>query len=337
MKLQTNIPLQKASSNIHYSSNIMLLGSCFAEHIATKLNYYKFQNVSNPFGILFNPRAIQNLIERSLDKRFYAEEEIFELNERWHCYDAHSDLSNGDPQSTVSGLNEAIELTNSFFAKATKDKQIPTSPRLRRTSSKSTHIIITLGTAWVYRHKGTAKLVANCHKVPQKEFDKELLSVEDIGKSIRRIIELIQSSGSEANIICTVSPVRHLKDGFTENLRSKSHLITAVQETVEDGLCEYFPSYELMMDELRDYRYYDRDMVHPNEIAIDYIWEKFKSVWINPEVYPTMSEVDQIQKGLQHRPFNAESDQHKQFVNGLKERIHDLQKKYPFMNFDMTV
>ena len=207
MKLQTNIPLQKASSLIQYSSNLMLLGSCFAEHSSNKLDYYRFTSLSNPFGILFHPRAIENLIERALEKRYYTAAEVFQYNEIWQCYDAHSDLNGVDAESTVRKLNEAIESTNSFFTKATKDKQIPSSPRLRRTSNKSTHLIITLGTAWVYRLKKTGQIVANCHKVPQREFSKELLSVKEIVESLENIIKIVQKVNNDAVFIFTVSPV----------------------------------------------------------------------------------------------------------------------------------
>ena len=325
VKLQTHLPLKPVEPAIDYNSKLILIGSCFAEHIASKLSYYKFQIVSNPFGILFNPKSIENLLVRALNKQHYTEEEVFELDGRWNCYDAHSDLSGEDAQSTVQCLNNAIKSTHSFFAEASKDKQ---------QIIKSTHIIITLGTAWVYRYKKSGRIVANCHKVPQKEFDKELLSVEDISKSINNMVHLIKSSSNEAEIIFTVSPVRHLKDGFSENMRSKAHLITAVQQAVAEGLVNYFPSYELMMDELRDYRYYDRDMVHPNEIAIDYIWGKFKKVWINPDTYPVMDSVEQIQMGLQHRPFNPQSEQHAKFKKGLEGKIQEIQVSYPFMKFD---
>ena len=315
MQLHTHIPLKPFVPAIDYNSKLVLIGSCFAEHIASKLTYYKFQSVSNPFGILFHPEAIQNLVQRALEKSHYTENEIFQNNERWHCYDAHSDLSGADSQTTLRQLNEAIESTY---------QQI----------HESTHIIITFGTAWVYRSKNSGRLVANCHKVPQREFDKELLTVEEIGHSIRNISELIKASGSQAELIFTVSPVRHLKDGFSENQRSKAHLITAVHQAVEDGVGHYFPSYELMMDELRDYRYYDRDMIHPNEIAIDYIWEKFKGVWIDPGVYSVMDSVEQIQKGLDHKPFNPHSSQHKEFKKGLEGKIKALQNQYPFMQFE---
>ena len=314
MKLQTNIPLKRASSLIHYSSNIMLLGSCFAEHIAAKLNYHKFRILSNPFGILFHPGAIENLIKRALDKKHYTEEEVFEYNEKWQCYDAHSDLNREDAQSTVRTLNEALKSTN---------KQI----------NKSTHFIITLGTAWVYRLKETGQIVANCHKVPQSKFSKELLSVNEIKASLENIVSKVKAINNDSVMIFTVSPVRHLKDGFVENTQSKSHLITAVHQLTDNKQLFYFPSYELMMDELRDYRFYDRDLIHPNETAIDYIWDKFKIVWIDEKDYAVMDKVEQIQKGLLHKPFNPNSEQHQQFITGLEKKVKDLQAIYPFMKF----
>ena len=315
VQLHTHIPLKPVVPAIDYNSKLVLIGSCFAEHIAFKLGYYQFQHLSNPFGILFHPLAIEKLLERALKEQHYTANDVFELNEHWHCYDAHSDLSGKDAQSTVDALNGALKSTN---------QQI----------NESTHIIITLGTAWVYRNKRSGQIVANCHKVPQREFDKELLTVDEISQGIRGIAELIKATGSKAELIFTVSPVRHLKDGFTENQRSKAHLITAVHQAVEDGVGHYFPSYELMMDELRDYRYYDRDMIHPNEIAIDYIWEKFKGVWIDPRVYSVMDSVEQVQKGLDHKPFNPQSAQHKEFKEDLEGKIKYLQNQYPFMQFD---
>lgn len=314
MILQTSIPLRKATSQISYSSELILLGSCFAEHIAAKLIYHKFRIVSNPFGILFNPRAIENLIDLALDKRDYTEEDVFQHNERWHSYDAHSDLSGNAAGATVDKLNVALKTTN---------QQI----------NKSTHIIITLGTAWVYRLKKTGQTVANCHKVPQKEFAKELLSIQEIIGSLENIIEKVQGANKDAVLIFTVSPVRHLKDGFVENTQSKSHLISAVHQLTDDKKICYFPSLEIMMDELRDYRYYDRDMVHPNEIAVDYIWDRFKKVWIDEKAYVVMDKVEQIQKGMLHKPFNPESAQHQQFIKGIDEKIKELQTAYTFMKF----
>lgn len=316
MILQTKIPLTKQAHNqIDYQSDILLLGSCFAAHIGKKMEYYKFQNVINPLGILFNPKSIENLVLKAINKETYTKEDVFFLNERWHCFDAHSNLSNSSKEELLSTLNGSIELTN---------QQI----------NKSTHFIITLGTAWVYRHIETDAIVANCHKVPQKKFLKELLSVNEISESLESIIALAKSVNPKISIIFTVSPVRHLKDGFIENSRSKAHLLSAVHEVVEPRKnVHYFPAYELMMDELRDYRFYTEDMIHPNNLAINYIWKRFKEVWVNNEALKIMEEVGTIQKGLAHKPFNSKSKQHQDFLLKLNKSIGSLRERFSHMNF----
>lgn len=318
MKLQTQVPLQKMNNLIDYSSKLVLLGSCFSEHIGAKLDYFKFRTTQNPFGILFHPLAIEKLITRAVEKEYYREE-LFFLNDRWHCFDAHSSLSDISKEKLLENLNNQLIKI---------DKQL----------RQSTHIIITLGTAWAYQKKESGVTVANCHKVPQKEFDKYLLTVDDIASSLQRIVHQIETVNKKGQIVFTVSPVRHLKDGFIENQRSKSHLITAIHDVLSarslgaSGM--YFPSYEIMMDELRDYRFYGNDMVHPNELAINYIWEKFQQVWISDAVKVPMKKVAEVQKGLQHRVFNPKGLEHQKFKIMLQERITHLKKIYPFMEFN---
>ena len=316
MNFQTKIPLSKQSNNlINYKSSILLLGSCFAENIANKLSYFKFQNTLNPYGILFHPLAIENLVTRAINKEYYSSDEVFQYNEQWHSYDVHSCLSGNSKEELLKSLNNAIEVTYQQL-------------------SNSTHIVITLGTAWVYRHIETDKIVANCHKVPQKKFTKELLTVDEVQESLEAIISLVQSVNRDAKIIFTVSPIRHIKDGFIENQRSKSHLIAAIHQVVEPRKHRfYFPSYEIMMDELRDYRFYAEDMIHPSVLAIDYIWERFKGVWVNEDIVPIMDEVETIQKGLAHRPFNSNSEAHQKFLQNLEIKKAKLQERYPFMVF----
>lgn len=318
MKLQTKVPLNPATCQIDYQSHLLLLGSCFATTIGNKIDYFKFELLKNPFGILFHPLAIENLISKAVKQEIYSDSAVFFLNERWHSFDAHSDLSDPSKEKLLQKLNEGLQNTY---------QQI----------TKSTHVIITVGTAWVYKNSETNAVVANCHKAPQNEFSKELLSVEDIQKSLESIIEHIHSINKNVRFIFTVSPVRHLKDGFIENQRSKAHLITAIHEFLsvspESRKSTYFPSYELMMDELRDYRFYDADMVHPNQVAIDYIWEKFDEAWISPKAHAIMEKVDTIQKGVRHRPFNPNSRQHKAFLKSLETKITYLQEAYPFMKF----
>jgi lysophospholipase L1-like esterase len=315
MKLQTQIPLQKQSINqIDYTSNIILLGSCFSENIGDKFAFYKFQSVQNPFGILFHPKAIENLISNAINLKEYTEDDIFFLNERWHCFEAHSSVSTENKEELLNNLNSSISRTL---------KQL----------KQSSHIVITLGTAWTYRHITSDTTVANCHKVPQKKFLKELLPVDEITENLDAIVSLIKSVNPNASTLFTVSPVRHLKDGFIQNQQSKSHLISAVHQVINSRNVSYFPSYEIMMDELRDYRFYAEDMIHPNQTAINYIWERFSEVWVSDKAKKTMQEVANIQNGLLHRPFNPNSTQHQQFLENLSLKIEKLQKEYPFIHF----
>ncbi|WP_047247507.1 GSCFA domain-containing protein [Maribacter thermophilus] len=316
MKLQTQVPLLKSEHQIDYASRILLLGSCFSENVGNKLSYHQFQMEQNPFGILFHPMSIQNLILKAIEGYTYTKADIFYLNEQWHCFDAHSHVSAVTEEELLNSLNQAIELTGKWLR-------------------QGSHIIITLGTAWVYEDIKKGKVVANCHKVPQKQFQKKLLSIADITRSLQSITSAILDINPTANFVFTVSPVRHLKDGFVENQRSKAHLISAVHEVVEkSNNSQYFPSYEIMMDELRDYRFYAQDMVHPNELAIDYIWKKFQYVWISDTAEETMAKVAEVERGLRHRPFNPDSEAHKKFQKVLDQKIAYLKSEYPFMNFD---
>ena len=310
MNFRTNIKLQKERNQIDYNSNLLLIGSCFSENISEKLVYFKFNTFSNPFGILFNPIAIEHLITHAINQKEYSDNDLFLLNEKWHCFDAHSDLSAISKNKIVSNLNSAIQATN---------QQI----------SKASHLIITLGTSWVYRHIETDAIVGNCHKIPQKKFLKELLPVKEISVSLENMCTLIKSVNPEVHIIFTVSPVRHLKDGFVENSQSKAHLISAIHQIIDKRKQQYyFPSYEIMMDDLRDYRFYNIDMLHPNETAINYIWEQFQKVWIDENTLSIQKEVETIQRGLAHKPFNPNSEQHHQFLKNLQLKINKLKMSY---------
>lgn len=316
MQFRTKISILDSENPIGYNSKIVSLGSCFAVNMAEKLDYFKFQNTCNPFGILFHPLAIEKLVGFAVSGKQFTEEDVFFHNERWHSFDLHSDWSNSNQEELIANLNAVVQST-------------------RQQIRGATHIIITYGTSWVYRNIATNQIVANCHKVPQKQFGKEILSVETIKNSIENTITLIEKVNPEANIIFTVSPVRHLKDGFVENQVSKSNLITAIYQTINDKpqTINYFPSYEIMMDELRDYRFYAEDMIHPNQVAIDYIWERFSETSISEESHSIMKEVEIIQKGLQHRPFNPNSESHQQFLSKLQDKMAKLVLQYSFMKF----
>ena len=315
MNFTTKIPISKSAHPIDYHSKIVSLGSCFAVNMAEKLDYFKFENTCNPFGIIFNPVSIEKLVYRITQQLFYTENEIFFHNESWHCYEAHSELSHPNKAAFLNTLNGIIEKANGQI-------------------SDASHFIITLGTSWVYRNIETNEIVANCHKVPQKQFKKELLSVEIIEQSIQNSIALIHNVNPNANFIFTVSPVRHIKDGFVENQVSKAHLIAALQTAISHlPSATYFPSYEIMMDELRDYRFYAEDLLHPSRVEIDYICESFKETSISETAFSIMDEVETIQKGLAHRPFNANSESHQQFLSKLQDRITVVQKQFPGIEF----
>lgn len=320
MKLQTEIPLNPEQNQIDYSSKILLLGSCFSENIGGKFDYYKFQNLQNPFGIIFNPVSIEKLIIRAIDNVPFLEEDIFQHNGIWKCFEAHSELSSLEKTEFLNNLNSGLK-------------------NLREALFSATHIIFTYGTSWVYRHLDSDEIVANCHKIPQHNFTKELLSIEEISKSIQNIFSKISEINPSAIVISTVSPVRHIKDGFVENSISKAHLLSAINNfknqkpSIFNRKCHYFPSFEIMMDELRDYRFYTEDLLHPNKTAIEIIWQKFSQVWISSQTKTLQREIESIQNGLLHRPFNPQSEEHLQFSKKLQQKMASLKKLFPHIQF----
>jgi hypothetical protein len=318
MNFTTKVPITVYQYPIDYNAKLLSLGSCFAENMGDKFDYFKFQITTNPFGIIFNPTSIEKLLERVVNQRLFKESDVFFHNDLWHCYDVHSELSHPNKEFFLENLNATLKST--YY-------QI----------TESTHIVITYGTSWVYRLNSTNEIVANCHKVPQKEFTKEILSPETIQQSIQNTIALIQKVNPNCLFIFTISPVRHIKDGFAENQRSKAHLISALHHLLNTehraGNSNYFPSYEIMMDELRDYRFYADDMLHPSQAAIDYIWILFFENYVDSKCFHTMQEVCTIQKGLAHRPFNPDTTSHQQFLATLNQKITRLKAQFPHFQF----
>jgi hypothetical protein len=315
VKLQTQLPLEIQSPLIDYSSKLVLLGSCFAENIAEKFSYYKFQNEVNPLGVLFHPIAILDLLTRAHENNPYSEKDIFFSNGCWQSFQSHSRLNSISQTEILDHLNKAL--------KSTQDQL-----------KNASHVILTFGTAWVYEHIQSKTIVANCHKQPQKEFEKSILSIDQLQDTFNSIISILKSFNPKVTVVFSISPVRHLKDGFVENNLSKAHLITALHSVINTTEnTHYFPSYELLMDELRDYRFYKQDMVHPNQIAIDYVWEKFQPIWIDADVNPIMQEVNQLQKGFAHKPFNPLAEEHAIFLSSLAKKAKAMESRFPFMKF----
>ncbi|MDZ7613309.1 MAG: GSCFA domain-containing protein [Flavobacteriaceae bacterium] len=277
MEFRTAIDVKPAEKSIDFNSGVALFGSCFSENIAKKIAYFQIPHFKNSHGILFNPIAIEEALSDCAKKRKYTEGDLIcrddILAKSWASFVL---FRHKKRWQLLNKINRSIEEGNAFL-------------------KSNTHLILTLGTAWIYtHHKNT--IVGNCHKIPQKEFDKTLLSVDEIIQSLTNIVLNMRALNPGMEIIFTLSPVRHLKDGFVENSLGKANLLAAIHSVCRALHTHYFPSYEIMMDDLRDYRFYNADMIHPNQIAIDYIWELFRETWIDPAVYPVMNEVDAIQK-----------------------------------------
>lgn len=310
MQFFTSVPIQKNNFPISYNSKITLLGSCFAENIDDKLHFFKFDTTVNPFGIIFNPVSIEKIIKRAIFKNYFTENDIFFHNNLWHCFEVHSNLSVENKIDFLYDLNSKLDFFHTYL-------------------HTSSHLILTLGTAWVY--KNGEEIVANCHKVPQKEFTKKLLAAKEIEESLFRIISMIEKINSSCKFIFTVSPVRHIKDGFFENNVSKAQILTAVYSLLhKNNSIYYFPSFEIMIDELRDYRFYNEDMLHPNSVAIDYIWNMFSNNCINESCIVLMQEIDSIQKQLNHKLIHPNSNESIQFKKVLQNKIIKIEKENPF-------
>ncbi|HSP39805.1 MAG TPA: GSCFA domain-containing protein [Gillisia sp.] len=315
MKFTTPVSIAPQEPRIDHHSKILLAGSCFVENIGDKFDYFKLPNKRNPFGILYHPFGIRDLISRAVSGSTFTKEDVFFHNERWHCFEAHSSLSEPDRENLISRLNEELVATRQYLKEAT-------------------HVIITPGTSWIYRRVENNEPVANCHKLPQVNFKKEISSVAEIEEAMNTIVTQIGEINPAARIIFTISPVRHIKDGLVENQLSKSLLFVAIHNTVaRHKLTSYFPSYEILMDELRDYRFYAEDMLHPGKVGVDFIWEKFVNTWFSPYAIQMLKEIDNIRKGLSHRPFHGESAAHQKFQMELQRKISNVKDKYPNLNF----
>ncbi len=315
MKFRTEINILEQDNQIDYKSRIVLFGSCFTENMEKHLSYFKFQNISNSHGILFNTKSIETAINDCVTKKEYAQNDLLFFDDIWLSYNHHTKFSSVYLDKTLHQINSNIVTTHKALAHAT-------------------HILITLGTSWIYRNRETNDFVANCHKIPQKKFEKEFLSADKNTTILKQIISNIQKINTNASIIFTVSPVRHLKDGFVENTQSKASLHTAIHNVVDHKKIYYFPSFEIMMDDLRDYRFYRNDLMHPSESAIEYIWGKFKESWISKDSFSLMKEINSIQKSLRHKPFREDSDKHQKFLNMLSAKIDRVSKAYEHINFN---
>lgn len=298
---------------INHQQNLLLVGSCFTEQIGSKLSNHKLSVLDNPNGILFNPVSITKSISSYISNRQYKEADLFYQNECWNSWEHHSRFSHPDKAECLQGINASQHQAHDFLKKAD-------------------WLLITLGSAFVYALENKA-VVANCHKVPTDKFTKRLLAAGDIFADLQQMIEKAIAFNASLKIIFTISPVRHLRDGFVENNRSKAALIQAVHQLVEkNSNCFYFPAYELVIDDLRDYRFFAEDMVHPNYAATNYVWEKFITTCIDEPSQQLMKAIAVIAAARNHKPFNPTSEQHKKFLQTNLEKVKKLQQQFPYLD-----
>lgn len=304
---RTSYTIKKGSIDISYEDNLFFIGSCFSAHLYSLLQERKFKVRSNPYGILYNPISIFTALEEIIKLKSYSKEDLIEHQGIYQSFNHHSEFSDTNLDLVLESINERI---------------IKEYENLR----KSSYLFITLGSAWVYEYQG--KVVGNCHKMPNKLFAKRLLSAEEIKNKALSLFELLINFNPDLRIVFTVSPVRHLKDGFEENSLSKAILRNAIflLQSIENKI-SYFPSYEIMIDDLRDYRFYESDMLHPNKTAIDYIFEAFKSCYMETESLEIMARIEKIQKAMQHRVRFEESEEmkkHQDFILREKAALKKL-------------
>jgi len=311
MKFRTEIKAEKSIFSIDHSSKIVFIGSCFSENISKKLSEVCIPEISNPFGVVYNPASLAATLNVLIENKEYTEKDLGFYNDLWFSWDHHSSFSGAKKYEVLQKINDKIHKSASFL-------------------KRSNFLFLSFGTAWIYRLKENQKIVSNCHKHPAAIFQRELLTVDHIVSEYSGLINKLKDDNPGINIIFTISPVRHWKDGAHGNQISKSILQLAVEEIVRNtDATAYFPSYEYLIDDLRDYRFYAEDLVHPNDQAIAYIWEKFSQSFFSDQTPEINREILKIRQALSHRTMNESTSTSAKFKNYLEESIREFQKKYP--------
>ena len=318
MKFKLTLEATKSAKAIHYQDKIMLMGSCFTENIGAKLHRHLFEVKENPHGILFNPISVIGALQDYIDHNQYGTIDLFELNDLFNSWHHHTRFSDITSNAALEKINSSISDAHAYLKVADK-------------------LIITLGSAWLYSlteaaPSGAGLVVANNHKAPAQWFEKILMDPIELSSKLQKIVSAVQSFNNNIHIIFTISPVRHLREGLIENNRSKSVLIYAVHDVISKlkGV-DYFPAYEYVIDDLRDYRFYAEDLVHPNYAATNYVWDKLVSTYFSEETQLIMGEVAELQLAKQHKPFNKASKAHQAFLQKSLVKTQVLQSKYPYL------
>lgn len=308
MKFFTEVNPKPSPCKISHGDKILLAGSCFTENIGRRFERSGFEVCINPFGIAYNPLSICDCIKRVAKRELFVEEELVKIGDYWKSYSHHGDFRSENRQECLQMINTALANAHGFLANAR-------------------FVILTLGTAWIYSLKENGKLLANCHKLPSQLIDRSLCSIERGVSSLEEAFETCRSLNHSVQFILTISPIRHWREGYRDNMLSKSVLHLATEEFCRNTSSIYFPSYEIMMDELRDYRFYADDMLHPGEKAENYIWEKFQQTFFSKETICLAGEFEKLDAMLSHRPFNPQSEQYKQHLQKAEKLKQELNEK----------
>lgn len=314
MEFRTTLRMGENQGLLLHSDPLVLLGSCFSDNIGAKMRHAMMQATVNPFGTLYNALSIAEAIHRLVAGTPIAGGSLFSQNGVWNSYAFHSRYSLADKQATLDRMNSQI---------ATAHRQLKSCRAL----------VVTLGTAVVYRLKSTGEVVANCHKVPQHEFTRRMAGVDEMVQALNQAVQEFHRFNPEAHVILTVSPIRHIADGLDVNSLSKASLRVAVNEVISQHRewMSYFPSYEIMMDDLRDYRFYATDMVHPSEVAVEYIWQAFQATYFDDRSAQAIARCERVDKRLQHRPMSANREVVERFNADTQAVLRNLLKEYPYL------
>lgn len=315
MELFTTVEIKQSSFKIDYSKNILFVGSCFAENISKKFLDLKFNAMVNPFGILYNPISIENMFQGILQNKEYSKQDIFCESERWNCFDFHGSFSAKSKEECLGKLNAAVQNARDFLA-------------------KTDVVFITLGTAFVYFLKETGKVVSNCHKQNENIFSRQLISVEQATCALERIVDILKKLKSNIQVVFTVSPLRHLKDGAHGNNISKSTLLLAVNNVIakHPDCASYFASYEIVIDELRDYRFYGSDMVHLSPLAESLIFEKMAASFFDKATFEHTRQVEKFMKMAEHKIIDLDSPRTHELAQKNLALAQELELKIPGLN-----
>jgi hypothetical protein len=316
---RTILPFVSSAFEITHADKLLSIGSCFSENIGDQLLNNKFPIIVNPYGILFNPISIIQSLQQIINNKQFSESDIFYHNQHWQSFYHHGRFSNINKTTCLNNINNAITTSN---------QQV----------QNLDYLILTLGTANVFVHKESNQIVANCHKVPNSEFERKRLNVDEITTAFEPIFNHLKTINPKLKIIFTVSPVRHIRDGLVENQRSKATLLLAIDTLVAQyDFASYFPAYELVLDDLRDYRFFNADMIHPSKLAIDYVWNYFSEIYFSNKTKQIIHQIDKIIQAKNHRPFDEDSKMHQNFIQNQIDKIHQLKKQYSFLDFKMDL